>query len=158
MEFDSLSLSVTDLSGAFESLEKQFQEAKMTEATYDSTTDTVFKRDVWWDFSLVLVTILIYLQNRNSDIQVSPATVQQMIDSSSAAIRSEFDQANYEQSEKISQLDRKFSERYDFDWYDAKKFSDTDKLTTSQLIRPSSRKTPTSWKLALSALLLEFKL
>ena len=43
--------------------------------------------------------------------QLTTETVQQMIDKSSQAIRSEFDQTDFEQSEKISQLDRKFSER-----------------------------------------------
>lgn len=90
LDFDSLSLSVTDLSDAFDLLERKVQQAETNPPTAD-TTGTV------------------------SDDQFGSAKVQQMIDKSNAAIRSEFDQANFEQSEKISQLDRKFSERYDFD-------------------------------------------
>ena len=41
LDFDSLSLSVTDLSDAFDSLEQEVQGAIMTPSTSDSTTATV---------------------------------------------------------------------------------------------------------------------
>ena len=90
-------MSVTDLSDAFDLLERKVQQAETNQPTTD-TTGTV------------------------SDDQFGSDKVQQMIDKANAAIRSEFDQANFEQSEKISQLDRKFSERYNFDWFTFQEF------------------------------------
>ena len=43
LDFDSLSLSVTDLSDAFDSLEQEVQGAIMTPSTSDSSTATVSK-------------------------------------------------------------------------------------------------------------------